>query len=175
MNSSRRFVASSYVQLFRVLISQSMYPVKWWQEWCGALYPGTLGCAGEHLNAAVSQNIGAAAPLTHPHQMAASSPHALYHQVETHHCHLLICSYIVKMLICCMHEIFIDEGRRYDGYSFYLELWKPWGFHLILDIWHIFYREACWLLVGITGPALTLIRSIFWNNYASSPTLIEAL
>ena len=64
VNSSRRFVASSYVQLFRVLISQSMYPVKWWQEWCSALYPGTLGCAGEHLNAAVSQNIGAAAPST---------------------------------------------------------------------------------------------------------------
>ena len=81
-----------------------------------------LGCAGEHLNAAVSQNIGAAAPLTHPHQMAASSPPALYHQVETHHCHLLICSYTLKMLMCCMHEIFIYEGRRYDGYSFYLEL-----------------------------------------------------
>ena len=56
--------------------------------WC----PGQ-GCAGEHLNAAVSQNIGAAAPLTHGHQMAASSPPALYHQVETYHCHLLICCY----------------------------------------------------------------------------------
>ena len=61
--------------------------------WC----PGQ-GCAGEHLNAAVSQNIGAAAPLTHGHQMAASSPPALYHQVETYHCHLLICSYTLKML-----------------------------------------------------------------------------
>ena len=101
VKSSQRFVASSCVQLFRVLISQSMYPVKWcWEAgvvWC----PGQ-GCAGEHLNAAVSQNIGAAAPLTHGHQMAASSPPALYHQVETYHCHLLICSYTLKMLIFCM-------------------------------------------------------------------------
>ena len=46
VNSLRRFVASSYVQLFRVLISQSMYPVKWWQEWCSALYPGPGVCRG---------------------------------------------------------------------------------------------------------------------------------
>ena len=97
-----------------------MYPVKWcWEAgvvWC----PGQ-GCAGEHLNAAVSQNIGAAAPLTHGHQMAASSPPALYHQVETYHCHLLICSPDTKNANI-LHEIFIDEGRRYDDYNFYLAL-----------------------------------------------------
>ena len=156
VKSSRRFVASSYVQLFRVLISQSMYPVKWWQEWCSALYPGPGVCRGTSQCCSESEHWRGCS-LTHPHQMAASSPHALYHQVETHHCHLLICSYTLKMLICCMHEIFIDEGRRYDGHSFYLELWKPWGFHLILDIWHIFTRKhaGCWLVSQVLlSPSL---------------------
>ena len=124
VKSSRMFVASSCVQLFRVLISQSMYPVKWcWEAgavwWC----PGQ-GCAGEHLNAAVSQNIGAAAPLTHGHQMAAShqqpscslSPSG---DLSLSSANLLTDNKNANIL----HEIFIDEGRRrYDDYNFYLEL-----------------------------------------------------
>ena len=123
--------------------------------WCPV--PWSWGVQGNISMLQWVRTLARLLPLTHPHQMAASSPPALYHQVETHHCHLLICSYTLKMLMCCMHEIFIYEGRRYDGYSFYLELWKPWGFHLILDIWHIFTGKhaGCWLISqDLLSPSL---------------------
>ena len=160
VNSLRRFVASSCVHLFRVLISQSMYPVKWWQEWSGGTlvpwYPGTLGCAGEHLNAAVSQNIGAAAPLTHPHQMAASSPHALYHQVETHHCHLLICSYNLKMLMFCMkYSLLRDEDMMATVFTLNFESLEVSIWSLISGTFFTGKHAGCWLVSqDLLSPSL---------------------
>ena len=73
-----------------------------------------LGCAGEHLNAAVSQNIGAAAPTDSPtsdgrQQSSCSlSPSG---DPSLSSANLLIQSKNANVL----HEILIDEGRRYDG------------------------------------------------------------
>ena len=120
VNSSRRFVATSYVQLFRVLISQSMYPVKCWQEWCGALYPGPGVCRGTSQCCSESEHwrgCSTDSPTSDGRQQSSCSlsPSG---DPSLSSANLLIHTKNANIL----HEIFIDEGRRYDGYSFYLEL-----------------------------------------------------
>ena len=174
VNSSRRFVASSYVQLFRVLISQSMYPVKWRQEWCGALYSGPGVCRGTSQCCSESEHwrgCSTDSPTSDGRQQSSCSlsPSG---DPSLSSANLLIHTKNANML----HAWNIHWWRTKIWWLQFLP-WTLKALRFPSDPWYLahFYREACWLLVGITGPALTLIRSIFWNNYASSPTLIEAL